>query len=165
MKIKNPAFQYSNIPFSGGFTLIEILMVVVIILIATAVAVPIFRGTFQSTQMRDASRSAVRMARYARSMSIIKQTACTFGVDDHQLRFSCGGSNSTEEITRRLPGDIRIDRFETDAEESGTNRVVRFYPSGMNDGFKLTLRDEKDRRTIITCNPISGKTTVEERSW
>lgn len=157
------SFRFHLSSFSRGFTLIEILLVVVIILIATAVAVPTFRGTFQSTQMRDASRSAVRMARYARSMAILKQTVCTFGVEDHQFRFSCsGGSNTAEVITRRLPDDIRVDRFETEAEQTGTNRVVRFYPSGMNDGFELTLRDQKDRRTLITCDPVSGKVNVEE---
>jgi len=32
----------------------------------------------------------------------------------------------------------------------------------MNDGFEMTLEDDKDRHYTITCNPITGKVTVEE---
>jgi prepilin-type N-terminal cleavage/methylation domain-containing protein len=151
---------------SNGFTLIEILLVVVIILIATGISVPLFRGTFKSAQMSDAVRSTIRMARYARSMSIIKQDECTLRFKDGQLAILCGGTNNAEpEVSRRLPENIKISAFENMAEadknpEAG--HVVHYYPTGMNDGFKLTFRGENDRSSTITCNPITGKTTVEE---
>lgn len=149
-----------------GFTLIEILLVVVIILIATGVSVPLFRGTFKSAQMTDAVRATVRMARYARSMAILKQDDCTLRFKEGLLTLSCGETNSAEpEVSRRLPDDIKISAFENQAQtraDSVGNRFVRYYPTGMNDGFKLTLSSENGRYTTVTCHPISGKTTVEE---
>ncbi len=168
MKNNSPIINHQS-SIKNAFTLIEILLVVVIILIATGVSVPLFRGTFQSTQMNDAVRSTVRMARYARSMSILKQDECTLRFKDGLLTLSCGGTNAAEpETSRRLPGDIKISEFENLAEADGIpdeGRAVHYYSTGMNDGFSVTFRDEKDRRVTVSCNPISGKTTVEESSW
>jgi general secretion pathway protein H len=152
----------------NGFTLVEILLVVVIILIATAVAVPVFRGTFQSTQMKDAVRSTVRLTRYARSLAILRQSDCTLHFDKQKIRatVSSASTNAAEEIVRTFPGDIQIVEFESESrsdEIPSDQWTVRFYASGMNDGFTLTLRDEKERRTRITCHPVTGKVEVEEQ--
>lgn len=146
-----------------GFTLIEVLLVVVIILIAAGVSVPLFRGTMQTTQMRDAVRSAVRIARYARSLAILRQETCQLRFGESQMTLDCGSSEPR--TVRNLPADIRMDAFESpSASAAGADeeRTVRFYSSGMNDGFSVTFRDEKDRRTTVTCHPVSGKMTVEE---
>ncbi len=142
---------------SHGFTLIEIMLVVVIILIATAIATPVFRGTFKSTQMIDATRSTVRMARFARSLSILKQSDCTLKFEDNKMVLSCADENEPDTV-RRFPADIKISDFESVSDE----RVVHYYSNGMNDGFELTLSDDKDRRRTIECHPISGKVVVKE---
>ena len=164
-KSNTPVFQYSIIPFSRGFTLIEVMLVVVIILIAAGITVPKFKGTFKSTQMTDATRSTVRIARYARSLSILKQEPCTLRFETNRLMLVCGTNSATPEASRKLPEDIRISAFENLAEEGGASdgsRAVQFYPGGMNDGFKVTLSADETRRATIVCNPISGKITVVE---
>lgn len=152
---------------SSGFTLIEILLVTVIILIATAVSVPLVTGTLQSTQMRDAMRTTVRMARYARSMAILKQTESTLTFKDREISISTSVTNRAEVlITRKFPNDIVIDEFENPTQKNSASEedgyTVRYYPTGMNDGFTLTLSDGDTRRVEIACHPITGKVTVEE---
>ncbi len=160
-----PLIPHSTIP-SRGFTLIEILLVVVIILIATGISVPLFRGTLKTAQMNSAVRATIRMARFARSMSIIKQDVCTLRLKDGLLTLSVGGPNSAEpEISRRLPDEIKISAFENLAKADknlNEEHTVRYYPTGMNEGFKLTFSNEDNRRTKVSCNPLTGKTTVEE---
>ena len=148
---------------SKGFTLIEIMLVVVIILIATAITAPAFRGMFKSTQMTDAVRSTTRMARYARSMAILKQSDFTLTFEGTQMVLS-GNDPSEPKTVRRFSGDIKIDQFENKSDEtlSSDTRVINYYANGMNDGFKLTLTDEKDRRKTIECHPITGKVRVED---
>lgn len=158
-----PLFHDANTPFSRGFTLIEIMLVVVIILIATAIATPVFRGTFQSTQMTDAVRSTVRMARFARSMAILKQSDCTLTFEESQMVLTCADPTEPKTV-RRFPGDIKISQFENQSEQTSSDdaRTVHYYSNGMNDGFELTLSDDKDRRQTIECHPITGKVTVDE---
>ncbi len=146
-----------------AFTLIEIMLVVVIILIATAIATPTFRGTFKSTQMTDAVRSTVRMARFARSLSILKQSDCTLKFETDRMVLSCADENEPETV-RRFPADIKISQFENSAEENSSTegRAVHYYSNRMNNGFELTLSDDKERRRTIECHPISGKVTVDE---
>lgn len=163
-----PPFRCSGTPFCRGFTLIEILLVVVIILIATAVAVPVFRGTFQATQMKGAVRSTVRLTRYARSLAILRQSDCTLHFDRQQIRATVAGAttNAPDKIIRTFPSDIQLVEFESESrsgEIPDDERIIRFYASGMNDGFTLTLSDEKERRTRITCHPVTGKVKVEEQ--
>lgn len=154
---------------SGGFTLVEVLLVVVIILIATGIAVPRFRGSFQHTQMQDAVRSTIRLSRYARSMAIVRQqpVEMAFSSTLLSLTLPAAGTNQPGRIDRRLPEDITIDRFETTGRQGlrqageEERHSVRFYPTGMNDGFELILRDARGRQVQIRCNPITGKTTAE----
>lgn len=163
-KSNTPAFQYSNIPFSRGFTLIEVMLVVVIVLIAAGVAIPKLKGTFKSTQMTDATRSTVRIARYARSLAILKQDTCTLRFETNRLVLVCGTNSATPEASRKLPEDVQASSFENLAEDkiSDGTRSVQFYSAGMNDGFKVTLSTDEDHRATVVCNPISGKITVVE---
>jgi prepilin-type N-terminal cleavage/methylation domain-containing protein len=159
----------------NGFTLIEIMLVVVIILIVTGVAVPKLSGSFSSTRMKDAVRSTVRVARYARSMAILEQADCELSFADNRItlttkgntnNISAGANNLRGSVTmlaqRRLPDEIKITEFENLAENAAEGRKAVFYSSGMNDGFELTLEDDKKRRATIKCNPITGKVKVEE---
>jgi type II secretion system protein H len=56
-----------------GFSLIELLMVVVISLIAAGIAVPTFVRSYRSSQLRSSVRTVVMTAKYARSMAVLSQ--------------------------------------------------------------------------------------------
>lgn len=160
-----PVFRHSNIPLSRGFTLIEIMLVVVIILIASGVVVPKFTGSFKTTQMTDAVRATVRLSSYARTLAILKQQPCTLRFDDHLIVLLCGTNSVETNAFRKLPEDIQISSFENLSEDSrkrDTARIVQFYPVGMNDGYKLTISTDDSHQAVIACNPISGKITVVE---
>lgn len=154
-----PAPQHSNTPLSKGFTLIEIMLVVVVILIATGIAVPKLSGSFASTRMKDAVRSTIRTARYARSMSILKQKDCTLSFKTGQIRLTCGDEVLAE---RRLSEDIEINGFENLSDEKSSDKTVLYYANGMNDGFELTLTDADHRSHTITCHPFTGKVTLDD---
>lgn len=167
---KHPKIHDSNHPRSRGFTLIEIMLVVVIILIATGIAVPRLSGSSGSARMKDAVRSTVRVARYARSMAILKQTDCTLSFATNRISLTTAGSTNDVKTNtvvsllaqRRLADKIRIAEFENLANDTLEKFTAVFYSSGMNDGFDLTLEDDDNRRVEIKCNPITGKVTVDE---
>ena len=158
MEKKTPILPCSTTP-SSAFTLIEIMLVVVIMLIVAGVAVPKLSGSFSSTRMKDAVRSTIRVARYARSMTIIHQADCTLTFSTNRISLTTADATLAD---RRFPAEIKITDFENLAESNDSEKKVLFYSSGMNDGFELTFSDDKNRRFTITCNPITGKVEVEE---
>lgn len=143
----------------NGFTLVEVMLVVVIILVAIGIGVPTLSGTSDATRMKDAVRSTIRTARYARSMAILNQADCTLTFPTNRIVLTGPEGNLVE---RRIAETIQVEEFENLAEEDADSRKVVFSSSGMNDGFKLTLTDEDGRRHTITCNPITGKVEVDE---
>jgi len=70
-------------PDSRAFTLIEILLVVTIMMIAAAVAVPVFRGSFRGLALRSTVRDLVMAGRYARARAALqsRQVALVFYLD------------------------------------------------------------------------------------
>ncbi len=141
------------------------MLVVLIILIVMGVAMPMFSGTSDATRMRDAVRSTIRTARYARSMAILNQTDCTLSFATN--RISLKGPEGAM-VDKRIADTIQISDFRNLAREKQqtgdgeSGKTVVYYASGMNDGFELTLSDEKNRSRTIICNPITGKVTLEE---
>lgn len=57
-----------------GFTLLEVILVVAILLMAGALAVPSFIRSFRGAKLRSAARAVVMSHRYARAMAVLKQT-------------------------------------------------------------------------------------------
>ena len=58
---------------SGGFTLLEVLLVVVIALLATGVAMPSFIRSYRGAKLRTSTRAVLMSHRYARAMAVLKQ--------------------------------------------------------------------------------------------
>ena len=78
-KIQNPK---SKIRASRrGFTLIEILIVVVIAALAATIALPGFVRTMKGSQLRTASRTVLMAHKYARSTSVLRQVPMAILLD------------------------------------------------------------------------------------
>lgn len=68
------ACHKSSIHHCSGFTLLELLMVIIILGIAAAVLVPQLSGSAQQTRLVTGARSIVQASRYARTMALLHQS-------------------------------------------------------------------------------------------
>ena len=64
-----------------GFTLIEVLLVLAIIGIVTAITLPQFVNSMRGNRLRVAVSSVIRAGRFARSMAVMKQTDLVLSFD------------------------------------------------------------------------------------
>jgi prepilin-type N-terminal cleavage/methylation domain-containing protein len=122
----------------SGFTLIEIIMVLVIILTLTGISVPYFASTYRGVQLRTAARTINRMGRYARSMAIMREKTMTVVINHETMELYLGGAPTvnTNEADGELDQEV-LDRLGyTDGDSSSAKteiekEVHRYLPEGL----------------------------------
>jgi prepilin-type N-terminal cleavage/methylation domain-containing protein len=91
-----------------AFTLIEVLMVLAILGVVTAVTIPSMVQSIRGNRLRAASRTVIQMGRYARSMAVLRQQemTLTFDLVSQQVTARPGGSST---VSRRTGEDAESD--------------------------------------------------------
>lgn len=141
----------ASIRTKRGFTLIEVVLVVVITLILLSVSMPHFAQTYKGSKIRSAARTVNRMARYARNMAIMRETTMTVVLNNETMEIYLGGP--TQSPTNTADGELdqdvlkRLGYTEGDAssEEIGIEKEIhRFLPEGieMEDFEKDTIEED-----------------------
>jgi len=120
---------------SAGFTLVELMVVMVIVaLIMGLVATSISRN-ISSAESRVAARKLVAALRYTRTQAILKKTETVFMVDTEAHTYQAPGRKLVE-----LPEGIDVllttARSELTSEDAGG---IRFFPDGGSTGGHVEL--------------------------
>ena len=174
-----------------GFTLIEILLVVVIILISMGVALPYFMSSFRGAKLRMSVRTIMMASRYARATAVLQQmdTAILFdkalgtievvGIKgtveedrflDESAPVDMDGEADSENdydvstlLQKSLEEDVEIVDLISDGnlEEVDGIYALNYYANGMCDQYSITLRDDNDTTVTIEIDPLSAKAKME----
>ena len=128
-------------------------MVLVVILIIAGISLPYFAGSFRGIQLRSSSRTINRMARYARSMAIMREKRYTVALNHETMEIFLGGAlvaptNSADgeldqEVLKRLG---YVDSDDSDSSTAGIDKeVFRFLPTSLTvRDFNKNWTDEDD---------------------
>ena len=139
-----------------GFTLLELLLVVIILGIVTAVLVPQIGAGMSGARLAAATRTTIQAARYARTMALLNQaeTVLIIGLKSGQIRIEAGartGENAIQAVTTEPQAAAAADSWAADAESGGvadasmTNRPVAVLTA---QNFAEELRAEFDCKDI-----------------
>ncbi len=79
-----------------GFTLIEMVLVLVVIVVISGVALPYFAGSYRGSKLRTAAHNIERIARYGRGMSILRGEMLTLVIDYAHMDVYLGGPVQTD---------------------------------------------------------------------
>lgn len=163
----------------AGYTLLELLVVLIIISLVSAMVVPKLVGSLASLNIQTAAKRMASSLRYAREQAVSEKTTCValFDIDEHRLLIfsnqdkldetspdlSSEAEVSKTRLVYELPTDITVEKIESSSGdvESEPFRIY-FFPNGSSTGGKITLRNERRKRFQITVDFITASVKITD---
>ena len=169
--------RQNNGPHGGGFTIVELLLVVSIIALMAGASGAMYFGTYKRMLVEKAAREVLLAAKYARVIAIEKQTGCKLLLDDKNKRYllTVPGEGSQADgaenvITdqyakpRQFAGDVKFEEIQITsrarAGNVGAEGVIVFRPNGTADMAVLQIGDGKNHCTVY-ISAATGKGRIE----
>jgi type II secretion system protein H len=169
-----------------GFTLIELMVVIVLIAIMTAVILPEMKGTYEDALLRSTARKLVDVFTLANSHAIALNQVHRVRLDRRNGRYFVETRNEGGTRSREVPGgegtfDPRISVELRNVAEDATapteqstsvspdefrNRTadgtICFYADGTAEAQEILLRDRQGFRLVLRINPITARVHITE---
>ncbi|UCF37273.1 MAG: prepilin-type N-terminal cleavage/methylation domain-containing protein [Acidobacteriota bacterium] len=139
---------------STGFTLFELLVVLILVGAASAVVVTSFTAGFGSIQLETSTRDLITHMRRARSDAVTQQAVRRIIFFKSEDPYSTDGYVFADDYGQQidlfsLPRGISF-------QEEGMTGEISFYPNGRSSGGTVSLVSEKGKGLIIDVDPITG---------
>lgn len=154
-----------------GFTLIELVVVLVIIGLITTLTLPVFSKSFYGLGLQKSVQEMRSAVRYSRGEAILHRTPkwLAFDIEEDQYWFGDGLANEEAVIdaqadeARALPESVDIEEFGWfDGSIADGVGWIQFYPNGSSSGGTLTLSEVDGERMVrIVMEPFTGLSHVE----
>ncbi len=145
---------------SSGFALIELVIVLLLLALLSAAALPRLSGVVDGVRLKSGAGKAVSVMRYARSRAIYLQAPvkAVFDIkgDLWWIEEDQRGGRSKYRSASRLSGGVDIKGFRyTDGSYADQRALVRFYPTGSSSGGELMLSVD-GRSAVVHIEPFTG---------
>jgi general secretion pathway protein H len=139
----------------AGFTLLEVMAVMLIIALVSALAVTTSRGTGRA-QLYAVSLQTAALMRRERLGAILTASSRQVSLDGRE-RLLLGDSGGQV----RIPSDVVVDVLGSDVARLGRLAVVRFQPDGASTGVVLRLSREQATYEVIV-NWYTGSVAIHQ---
>lgn len=168
-----------------GFTLLEILLVVMVIGIAAAAFLPFAVNSVENARTRSAIREVISINRYARTRAILdrRPTSVVYDTERDTLTLlslpirrepeaetlfgavatseTSSAPETTEVIrSRRLPKFVQVRNVEG-AESEQDGYFIIYTENGTTDNHTIELQDPQGNIERIQINGLTGEITLE----
>jgi general secretion pathway protein H len=141
-----------------GFSLIEILIVLVIAVIIMGVVGPKISSGISSVKFKSITKEVVSGLRYARMKSITENRKIEFIVNLEQHFYRIDDENKNHPI----PEDIEITLVTASTQVIGEEQgAIIYFPDGSSSGGRVTLETEQQKH-LIDVNWLTGMVEVSE---
>jgi len=159
----------------SGFTLIELVLVCVIILILVTLSTPLFRNPFAGVRAGNTCRQLSHLMRYVQAKAIAERRLCRINFNFEQGSFwpAVEKDESPGEFepikgkwgkTFDLPQGVSISGSgEAFSGKAGESPVIRFYPDGSSDKAEIKIFGSDEDVFTVTTQRNIGYVDVREK--
>jgi general secretion pathway protein H len=145
-----------------GFTLLELMVVVLVIALVMAVSYPSLSRASASVSLRTAGRDVLNTFRYAREKAVTEQIGVRVTVDEKEQRLILTDDLGENSRIYPLPRTVKIHRLMLAGSEVANGpMIVRFLPNGSSDNAEVTLRSDAGAYLRILSDPLAGGARME----
>jgi general secretion pathway protein H len=140
----------------AGFTLFEVLIVLVVIALTAGAVSTLFRGPSSAAQLKTASLLTASRLRDIRSGAMISGSdrVAVIDVEQHAIAFGNGIPSLM------LSQSIDLEVTAADSERrSPTSTAIRFFPNGSSTGGTIQLKSKGDAYEI-RVNWLTGRVST-----
>ena len=120
---------------AGGFTLVELLVVLVIASLVLALVATSISRNISGAEMRTAARKVAASLRYTRTQAILTKSEQVFLVDTENHTYQAA-QREAEKFPEGMNIELNTARSELTSETAGG---IRFYPDGGSTGGNVRL--------------------------
>jgi general secretion pathway protein H len=141
---------------AAGVTLLELLIVLMIIAIVTAVVIPRLGSGVSNIELRGAARSLASGLRLARSEAVSQRRETFLVLDVAGRRFKV----DRDPQEHALPRGVELKLF-TAQKDLVDDKVgsIRFYPDGGSNGGRITL-GSGERKYEVDVDWLTGRVAI-----
>jgi len=185
---KNSVFRQYSI--SSGFTLLELLVVLVIISLMSVLVVPQLTGSLARMNLQTASKKISASLRYARSQAASEKITyvAIFDFEKNRLSIMTGqkaydlpvldrtqtGETLKEDLSDAkgpvirsksydLPDGVKLEKGVSGEDEIDSGLFeIAFFPTGSSSGGDVILTNDRGKRYKISVDFITGVVRLEE---
>ncbi len=138
---------------SSGFTLLELLFVVMLILILAAVNYPLFRNNLNSLQLSSFSKKLQALFIYLRDQAIVERRIIYLVIDTENKKYWLKIDDKEQVLeTYKVPERIGIETQQ---------KQIAFYPDGTIDKVVINLSSSDNQRVKLTTKGVYGGVKLE----
>ena len=150
---------------SVGFTLIELVVVLVIMGLALGVSYPMMSRGTTAFHMRATGRDIVNAIRYAREKAITEQVEMRIVVDRETQKVTLSDAVGGGERSYQMPYDVRIERMSLSGQQALDGPLVlRFLPNGSSESAEIFIRSKRGGLLRIQTDPLTGGARINEEN-
>jgi type II secretion system protein H len=174
----------------SGFSLVELMVVLLLIGIMTALIVPQMKGTYEGALLRSTARKFTSAMALAYSQSVTAHRPHRFRIDSQSGRFHVErrGQRGEEaflplrefaggegEFDTRISIEVRKPGEEEAGEEPGRlaprlnfeavsshSHTILFHPDGTAERAEIILKDRQGFGLALRVNPVTGRVKIVE---
>ena len=141
-----------------GFTLLEVMVVLVIGAVMYALVLNMPLGRASSADLKSAARSLASGLRQAQTLAMVTRRDAVLTIDMETREYVLPG----DEARKTLPSNIEVKLFTAQSEiESQTRGAIRFYPDGSSTGGRITVQTG-ERKFLVDVDWLTGRVSINE---